>query len=312
MKMRFPASRKTSEKRLGRPRLPLLTLCVACGVLVGALCRPNELAAGTSSFLGPDYDQDGLADSQEWVLGTLPDQVDSDGDGFHDLEELARESDPLDPAAIPVAQPLSVGMFSYEENDRLNMHTAIYVDDGQLANLVFELGVVWNGVPVTVARSLYSSATRGFFYGSPQDPKDKILVLVMPIPDSVILSLGNLSTYSKVERLGSTEKAVAVTNFTVEPSTGTIARIEMAPASIQGGKGVVYRPLTTGSAPATSTAGKICWQKTAVVGTKGTSLVYEVEQASCEDFDTYCTPQDCANAVGGTIELPDPGGLLGG
>jgi hypothetical protein len=297
--------------RIELPRPSSLLLSAACGVLVLTLGGPKELAASTPSLLGPDYDEDGVADGQEWVLATLPDVQDTDGDGYHDLEEIARRSDPLSPSSMPVSQTLSVGMYAYAEAGRVNLHTAIYVDGGDPTNLRFQLGVVWKDTPLVVAQAVYTPTTKFFFYGSPADPQDKILVLEMPMPDALILQLGALSLYSKIDRLGTAEVSVDVTNLVVDPAAG-IVRIEPSPASIQGGKGIVYRPLTAGSTPSTSTAGQICWQRTAVVGSSGASLVYEVEQANCEDFDSSCSSAGCASTVGGTITLPNPGGLLGG
>ncbi len=45
-----------------------------------------------------DLDQDGIAASTEWVLGTEDDEVDSDGDGLPDILELLTGDDPADPA----------------------------------------------------------------------------------------------------------------------------------------------------------------------------------------------------------------------
>ena len=48
------------------------------------------------------------------------------------------------------------------------------------------------------------------------------------------------------------------------------------------------------------------------VGSNGASVINEIDQASCSSFDSYCSPGDCAASVGQTVELPDPGILLGG
>ncbi len=303
-----------SAGHLGRMAFPLLGLALALGALFADARQPKELAAGTPtpSRLGPDYDQDGLADTQEWVLGTLLDQADTDGDSYNDLEEVSRASDPLDYDSIPSVQALSVGMYTYQENGWLNLHTAIYVDDGNVANLAFEFGVVVKGRPLTIASSTYSVGTKFFLYGSPNDPRDKILVIEMPIPDSIVYNMGQVSLYSMVERNGLVpDGAVDIANLMVEEESGVITRIESSPAGVQGGTGIVYRPLT-GNIPTSSTPGQICWQKTTPVGNRGSSIVYEIEQASCEAFDSYCSSGDCAGTVGGTLELPDPGALLGG
>ncbi len=303
-----------SEGHFGRVAFPFLALALALGAVIAAARQPRELAAGTPtpSRLGPDYDQDGLADTQEWVLGTFPDQADSDGDAYNDLEEVARASDPLDFDSIPDAQSLSVALYTYQENGRLNLHTAIYVDDGKATNLSFDFGVVLKGTPISIASSTYSAGTKYFLFGAPNDPKDKILVIEMPIPDSIVYQMGQVSIYSMVERNGVVpDAAVDIANLVVEEESGGLARIEPSPVGVQGGMGIVYRPLT-GNVPTSSTPGQICWQQTSAIGTRGSSIVYEIEQASCESFDSFCSSGDCAGTVGETLELPDPGALVGG
>ena len=105
-------------------------------------------------------------------------------------------------------------------------------------------------------------------------------------------------------------ESVAITELV--DFSGITMRMETAPASMQGG-GVIYRPLAgDGSIPATWSSGQICHQKTTAVGMNGASVVHEVDEAGCQDFDTYCSPGDCASTAGQPVERPDPGILLGG
>ena len=48
-----------------------------------------------------DFDRDHLTNVQEYKLGTLPDDADTDNDGYSDDEEIAGGSDPLDVSSIP-------------------------------------------------------------------------------------------------------------------------------------------------------------------------------------------------------------------
>ena len=63
---------------------------------------PAAHAAGPG---GPDTDGDGLTDHFEEVLGTDGSRSDTDGDGYWDAEELARQSNPLNAANVPGSKP---------------------------------------------------------------------------------------------------------------------------------------------------------------------------------------------------------------
>lgn len=292
------------------------TLLTAVAGLFAYLERtPPTLAAYTHGMLGADYDQDGLSDTTEIVLGTLPDVVDTDGDGIGDLEEVARRSDPLDLASTPGLAPLSVGTYSFVENGFLVFHAAVYVDDGDVSGLDFELGVVLNGMPVTVSRRTYANGTIGFLYPSPQDPKDLILVLALPVPTSLVSQLGQFDVYSIVRDNGPLQRAPAISVSSILDTGAGLMEIAPAPGPISANKGggIVYRPLTgDGSVPPGAVPGQICWQNISAVGSSGSNIVYEVERASCESFDGYCSPGACAAKVGTSIHLPDPGAILGG
>ena len=54
-----------------------------------------------------DPDGDTLTNQQEWDLYTLPDVVDSDGDGWSDPDEVAAETDPANPLSHPITVPAS-------------------------------------------------------------------------------------------------------------------------------------------------------------------------------------------------------------
>ena len=76
---------------------------------------------GTDPF-NPDTDDDGLEDGVETNTGTIasiddtgtdPHKADTDGDAVSDLEELAKGSDPFDPASIPKEPDQEGGLVSY-------------------------------------------------------------------------------------------------------------------------------------------------------------------------------------------------------
>ena len=67
----------------------------------GARISSDEIAAAFNphvlSVAGRDFDNDGLADLEEYILGTNPCDWDSDGDGMNDLYEVMSGLDPLSP-----------------------------------------------------------------------------------------------------------------------------------------------------------------------------------------------------------------------
>ena len=309
--MSMPPIESRPSQRIGRVTAPIVMLVGAFGVLIATAGRPNQLSAG-SSRVGPDYDMDGLTDIQEAVLGTDPDQPDTDGDGYHDLEEVARHSDPLDLLSVPLDTDLDLGMYAHTDDGFLNLGTAIYVKGGNAWSLHFTLGVVIDGVPIVVSRRVYAQGTRSFIYNATQSPGDKIVVLEMPFPETVVQQRGSLSIYATVEDPSPLQRAGVVDVTNLVDFGGVIMRVETSPPSVSGGLGFVYRPLAGSGMPSSWSSGEVCWQDTAAVGTNGASIVHEVQAASCQDFDSYCSASDCSASVGTSLELPDPGSLLGG
>lgn len=292
-------------------------LVPALGLLAigaGFLCTDvEELHAHIGSKLGPDGDGDGLADSQEYLLGTDPDERDTDGDGFHDLEEVARHSDPNLASSVPNTDELSVAIYSYEEFGFLNMHTAIYVADGAVGGLNFEFGVVINGTPVPVSRGLLNRGARVFNYRGVNDPDDKLLVLEMPIPEGAARQLGDLHTYSRLQDDGPAQRQPAVDTSSLININGNFMEAQPAPPGVNGGQGMIFQSVAGPSSPPQGTVGgQVCWQDVEPVGANGANLLFEVKSAACEDFDSYCDSSSCTASVGGVLEVPDPGGLIGG
>ncbi len=298
-----------------RAWIPVGCLIFATGALVLTSLEPRELSAASKSMLGPDFDSDGLADSMEMILGTSLDSDDTDGDGYDDIEEIARASDPLDPKSVPNTNPLSVGIYAYAEAGYFNLHAAVYVRDGDFDQLDFELGVVLKDKKFPVSQAVYSSSTRIFFYQGVRRGQDRLVILEMPIPDDVVTKVGSFGLYSLVrdrdEGSAPREPAIAVTAFT--EINGFPMEVIPAPRVLNKGGGIVYRPLTgEGAVPSSSSTGQICWQGISAVGTSGASILFEVDSASCEDFDSFCGGSECSASVGKVIGLPDPGTLLGG
>lgn len=302
---------------LGAP----LALLVGCALLFGASVKqPNTLSASWSIRI--DSDTDGLTDAQEALLGTSPDAFDTDGDGFSDLEEIARRSDPLHPGGTPVLDTVDLGMFSSYSDGMVSMNAAVYVPQGRLMETGFYLGAVLDGRPILIPGPAVAAASRKFLFRAANG--GHLLVVEVPVPDWMVHAMGQLSFFAGAA-LGdpldpNTQRSIEVT--TLASVAGIIASVEEAPPDLlegeeddpgEAGGGVVYRPLADDDEiPSSLSSGQVCYQVTSPAGTNGANIVYEVNSADCVPMDSYCSGADCSASVGKVLELPDPGSLLGG
>lgn len=287
-------------------------LLAAAGVvgLGTALHQPRELAASGTAC--PDTDGDGLIDLQEEILGTYLDREDTDGDGFSDLEEIARASDPLDDQSLPGAEDLSIGVTARVEEGVVTLVAPVYARTGSFAGIDLEFGVVFsNGLRYELQPTLYLPVLRGGVF-APKTAGYNVLLLEMPFPQNLVQGLGSISLYGTVTDPTSLNGASAAAINLVDFSGVTVAA-QNAPASIQGGLGVVYAPLVPDQEiPASWSSGEICWQQASPVGMVGSSTAYEVVKGICTTSDTFCSSNDCTSKVGANVLLTDPATLLGG
>jgi len=286
--------------------------------------NPPSLSATWSVRI--DSDQDGLTDQEEGLLGTSPDAVDTDDDGISDLEEVARYSDPLDPADLPAHGLINLGMYASAVDGLVSLNSAIYAPPGSLLDLGFYLGAVIDGQPLIIPGPAVAHASRKFIY--PASDGGHLIVVEVPVPEWMVHQMGQLSFFAGAA-LGdplvpSTPRAVDTT--TLASVAGLIMGVEDAPPDMasddggdggdddgQAGGGVIYRPLNDDDEiPSTLTGGQVCYQSVSPVGTNGANILYEVNSADCIPMDSYCSGADCAATVGKALEMPDPGALLGG
>jgi len=290
-------------------------LCLGGTVLIVAVLGRNEPALAAATNHGrTDLDGDGLTDQQELVIGTLPYRADTDGDAYSDLEERARGSDPLDHNSLPAVSSYGVGTCGSLENGLVSMLSAVYLHSSGVNSVDLQIGVVYHGHALRLQPSLYQNS-RAFLYPG-HDSQDTLAVVEVALPQSVVQRLGQVNLFSIVRGTmpGAPDPVVSVLPL-VDFSGVTMAVEEHNAVYSSGGgpSGVVYRPLTGGDQiPATWSSGQICFQRTAPVGVNGVSIINEVEASDCLDMDTYCNTTDCAAAVGQSLELPDPGALIGG
>ncbi len=78
-------------------------------------------AATRGTLAGRDFDNDGISDIEEFLIGTNPVQCDTDGDGMIDGWEIMNGLNPLDPREInPSQDPNNDGDFMAYSNLRVN------------------------------------------------------------------------------------------------------------------------------------------------------------------------------------------------
>ena len=126
--------------------------------LLLAVDRPGLLeAAGAGT--GEDPDRDGLVTLQEKILGTNPQLADSDGDGYGDLEELARGSHPALDQNVPTNAPVGIGVFARVERGVVTVSSAVYVASGSFSAVNYKFGAVYEGRVIHIPTSAYMKAT---------------------------------------------------------------------------------------------------------------------------------------------------------
>lgn len=311
MAVTHPDSSSAAEQVRTGSWLSALVIAVGIGGIGTAIDseRPRTLAASSSGTC-PDADGDGLIDLQEEILGTLPDASDSDLDGYSDLEEIARASDPLDAASLPEDHDLSIGLTARSEDGVITLVAPIYAKTGSFGQIDLEFGIVFpDGSRYELQPTLYLPVMTGGVY-APQKQNYRVVLLEMPFPQSLVQGLGSLSLYGVVENTLTLSSASAAALNLIDFS-GVTVMAQNPPYSLGGG--VIYAPIVPDSEiPPSWSSGQICWHEASPVGMVGSSTAYEVTKGSCVSSDTYCSSTDCTSLVGMNMMLVDPATLLGG
>jgi hypothetical protein len=287
--------------------------CLGGALLTLAAISSEPRLAAASNTTRSDLDQDGLSDTQELVLRTRPDLPDTDRDGFSDLEECARGSNPLDAAALPPDAPFSVRTCANLQNGVVTLVSTIFRGQDAPEQLELRVGVVHRG-QVFTGTLAGLPGSRGF-RRSGSDPADRLTLIEIPVPESIVHRLGSLNFFSVVRCTlpGGPPPVVSVLSLMDLGGITTTVEQHSFDAQTNQPPGVVYRPLAgDDSIPATWNGGEICFQRPAAVGVNGASIIHEIEAADCLPMDTYCSPTDCSAGVGKAIQLPDPAALAGG
>lgn len=334
-----PARSPSSRIALALPAALVALLGMA---LARSASRPAVLAAAGGDRV-EDVDRDGLPDAQERVVGTMPREIDSDGDGYSDAEEFARHASPRTTNSIPMPRPVDVGLSAHTRNGNLHVLVMVYAADGTLKgkNLTLLAGV---GEQVFEVSSKYL-ARRAVIESQPaREPGARLFSIDFEIHPKFVYTVGQVSFSASVAAPASGEPGAAdVLDLVVidkviclvlgdvelglERKTGTAGSSSSSSTTSSSGPGSsgtqlggayvpIYFPDRIGSPNdppgSTSTPGQVCVQQTAVVGSGGGMIVSEIVASECVDgWDGFCGP-GCAAQIGSTIRSIDPVVFTGG
>jgi hypothetical protein len=295
---------------------PVVVGCIGLAVVGRSVATTEQPAlAAANNQAQFDQDGDGLSDAQELVIGTMPLRPDTDFDGYSDLEECARESDPTSHVSTPETQPFGIGTFASQTNGFVTMLTAVYLDDVPMDETRLYFGVVYRGKALRFYLRDFQFS-RGRIYPG-QDASDSLVVVEVGVPQDLLRRLGRLDLFALLRGTEPDSPDPVVGIVSLADFSGVVTSIHRRRFGLtsSGGDsgGVIYRPLAgDDQIPAQWDSGKVCFQRASAVGTNGVSVTYEVTSADCIPMDTFCNSGECGGGVGGPLELPDPGALIGG
>ncbi|MFT7668542.1 MAG: hypothetical protein ACI8X5_001235 [Planctomycetota bacterium] len=334
----------TAQIRNQESTLPLTALVVT-GLGVAALTgasspRGTGLVIIEEAHAGGapgsnDFDGDGLSNEAERILGSYEYQVDTDLDGYSDLEEFARGSVLTNPNSVPLPGALAMQMSASGELDGVHLQLALYFTDNDFSNKNVEFGFVANGqirlLPWLLAQSGVTVTQFVAMNGG-----GSLLLFDVPFSESLVLQAGELSVFATLNVDGSPVIDAAAGVDLVGTEDDIVMMLQSLPQgrwqayqaqliSGQGGTGPssgsfqqsggVYQPIPTGGGgtPDTWEDGQICYQASVEIGADGSGITsHEVVAADCISGWNSACPGDCADSVGETFHTFDPLGLIGG
>lgn len=320
----LPAFPKPSTKST---LLPLAILAVAGSAVWTSALHSRELRAAPASNIS-DPDLDGLVSAQELVQGTNPYRVDTDTDGYSDLEEFARHSSPLFPQQVPAGNRIRVGMSFRGGTTELHAIVAVYLPDGDLREREVQAGLLVGQRLVTFSQSYVLEHARLSLYDA-HAPGARVVVIDMPVSPRYVYAYGNISAFATVRDMptGTVRAADSVhllafgrtivmqmPNPMLLSAGGLSGSGQPIGGSGQAAIGSIYVPLPIGSGsdPTTWTPSQVCVQQTMIIAVNGAQITQEVVSAECQEgWDGFCPPS-CTGTVGNTFDTVDPVALIGG
>ena len=307
--------------------LPLAGMVAIGLVALGGVPGDSDQAVlHASGDVTYDYDLDGLSNHFEDLIGSSPYMSDTDQDGFSDLEEFARGSDPSDPQGVPLPGNISLNMSASGEVDGVHLQTATYFTDGDPENKDLQVGLVINGearllpgfldLPGVEVTRWEDSSGHG-----------AMLMVNAPFPESIVHTYGQVSVFTMltVQPAPAVVGAAAVDLASIDGIVGIVqetpvtrwnAYISQAPSGGSAGgplSGSIYTPIPTGdgSVPGDWSPGEVCFQATVDISIEAGIILREVVGAGCISGGGACPPT-CSSSVGNVFQTFDPMGLIGG
>lgn len=286
------------------------------GAPVDAAGRSVEVLAAMP--LGPDEDGDGLVYDQELLLGTSPFEADTDADGYKDSEELARQSDPLDPLSIPSGDAVTASLTARGEGGALRLVISLHEPAGLAPYSMLRIGALVNGNVVSVPLERFlPMADVMSVTGS---AGSEVTTIDVPVNPGFVHGAG-MVTFFLAAGQTNTMTFGSAAKLDVRSEQGELVLQRPVQASLARGGvptqqgGSLRQPIPVSGPPTGSSgwvAGAICYQRSEVVGVNGPRLLHQIVEADClEGWDSYCSG-DCAASVGTTYETVDPLALIGG
>lgn len=292
---------------------------LAIGLALASLSAPRRaLVAGSSN--PNDADCDGLVDAQEFVEQSSLSFCDTDGDGYSDLEEVARSSSPILATCVPLPASSALALTARGESGKLHVSMLVYFTSGRLSDLRFTFGVVAREgrvfmIPAGAILSQATTSEHPTMAGT-----GTVGVLEFDLNPAIVAPQGSLSLFATMSVAGAGRVlAAAVVDFAMT-GDGVLMKRTPVPESIAasrgqtGAPGSVYQPIPPNNElPAEWSPGRICFQKSVPVGYEGGVVLTRVVSADCWDgWDAYCSPMECKASVGDEFSTVDPVGLIGG
>jgi hypothetical protein len=245
---------------IGLPAAALAAGGFALGLALGGPRAVAAQAGGTT-----DMDLDGLGDQIEKILGTDPFVGDTDHDGFGDLEEFARHSDPLVLGSAPQNGDVSVGMLGRASGGEVEVIVPLFLPGSDLDGLDLRLGMRIGETLLEIPPSVWLPMSNYQLTLGAQ-PVDAVLTLYLKIPETLVTTFGGLSFY-----------ALATPPGAPSPVTASVLNLQQSgPVTLQvvdvediGGTGLssAYRPLNDpGEIPTSWSPGELCSRTTQTVG----------------------------------------------